>query len=543
MIVIDQSRLGVELATRLTALDRLLELSAGRVDDKVLTEPRQLVDHVNQRVRLSPVHTVVALAGTTGSGKSSIFNTLAGIELSEVSVRRPTTADALACIWEPRDSGPLLHWLGVSRQRQVARESALDAVPNEDLAGLVLLDLPDHDTVAVDHRLQVDKLVETVDLLVWVMDPQKYADATVHERYLRPLARHGAATLILLNQVDRLEAEEAEDCLNDLAGLLASDGLRGVPLIATSARTGQGVAQLRMLLAERVAARHSYLERLVADVDRVTDDLAPICAGHDSDSVASGSAGPAGPGGGEVAREDRETFFAALAEAAGVGTVAEEGARSYRQRVLRYGAWPVASWLRPAGQGDAPPGTPVGGQEASSVVPVQRTQVDSAVRSVTEAAARGLPRPWAESVRRAGREAGEQLPDRLDAELADTDLTGARPAAWWPLIAAAQWLLLIAAVLGVVMSVAAVFIPAVPMLGPIPLPTLLFAGTVLGGLALAAASRVAADSGARRARRQVEARLRARIDQVADEVVLRAVAAELDWYREAQAQFVVAKGR
>ena len=56
--------------------------------------------------------------------------------------------------------------------------------------GVVLLDLPDHDSTEVAHHLEVDRIVKLADLLVWVLDPQKYADAAVHDRYLAPLAGH-----------------------------------------------------------------------------------------------------------------------------------------------------------------------------------------------------------------------------------------------------------------------------------------------------------------------------------------------------------------
>ena len=49
------------------------------------------------------------------------------------------------------------------------------------------MDLPDHDSTEVSHHLEVDRLVELADLLVWVLDPQKYADAALHDRYLAPL--------------------------------------------------------------------------------------------------------------------------------------------------------------------------------------------------------------------------------------------------------------------------------------------------------------------------------------------------------------------
>ena len=33
------------------------------------------------------------------------------------------------------------------------------------------------------HHLEVDRLVDMADLLVWILDPQEYADAAIHDRY------------------------------------------------------------------------------------------------------------------------------------------------------------------------------------------------------------------------------------------------------------------------------------------------------------------------------------------------------------------------
>ena len=78
------------------------------------------------------------------------------------------------------------------------------------------------------HRLEVDRLVALVDVLVWVLDPQKYADAAIHDRYLRPLARHGDVMVVVLNQVDRLAAgRTSRTPLADVRRLLAADGLAG----------------------------------------------------------------------------------------------------------------------------------------------------------------------------------------------------------------------------------------------------------------------------------------------------------------------------
>ena len=73
-----------------------------------------------------------------------------------------------------------------------------------------------HDPVGVflevEHpHQQIDQLDEPVHL-------QKYADGVVHDRYLRPLARHREVMVVVLNQVDRLSPAAAERCLKDLRG-------------------------------------------------------------------------------------------------------------------------------------------------------------------------------------------------------------------------------------------------------------------------------------------------------------------------------------
>ena len=183
------------LPERLDALAAAVEDGQGRLPADLLERVRAVVERAGQRRRLSTDHTVVALAGATGSGKSSIFNAVAGIELARVGVRRPTTGEPLACVWGTQGVAPLLEWLGIPLRHRIPKESVLDSGEDDALDGLVLLDLPDNDSTEQSHRAQVDRLVEMVDLFVWVLDPQKYADAVLHERYLRPLSgtrgRHG----------------------------------------------------------------------------------------------------------------------------------------------------------------------------------------------------------------------------------------------------------------------------------------------------------------------------------------------------------------
>src|SRR4051794_33609286 len=132
------------------------------------------------------------------------------------------------------------------------------------LQGLVLLDLPDHDSIRAAHLAEVDKYVSVADLIVWVLDPQKYADFAVHRRYFEQLSGHTGVTLIVLNQVDRLEPEEVSECVKDLHRLLEAEGMGGPTILTTSAKSGDGIDGFREVLADAVAARQARLERLVA---------------------------------------------------------------------------------------------------------------------------------------------------------------------------------------------------------------------------------------------------------------------------------------
>src|ERR1700752_2286302 len=211
------------LSARLTALARLVQIGTARTGPDgfsvdLLTEASDLLTRAGQRLMLSSRHTVVSLAGGTSNGKSSLFHQPAGAGFSTVGVTRPVTRAAHACVWGVSGSGSLLEWLGVPRRHRYARASALGS-GEQSLSGLVLLDLPDHDSV-MGHAIDlVDHLVGLSDLIVWVLDPQKHADAAVHRRFLVPLAGHSEVIAVVLNQADLLSAGQVEDCVQDLRRL------------------------------------------------------------------------------------------------------------------------------------------------------------------------------------------------------------------------------------------------------------------------------------------------------------------------------------
>ncbi|MDP9433297.1 MAG: YfjP family GTPase [Actinomycetota bacterium] len=509
----------VGIDDRLHALADAVDTADGALPDGPLQPARNVVSRASARLDLGLASTVVALAGATGSGKSTLFNAMAGTELSAPGVRRPTTSTAHACVWGSEQVDPLLDWLQVPRRHHAGSDPELD--------GLILLDLPDHDSTERRHRAEVDRLVGVVDLLVWVLDPQKYADAAVHDRYLAPLASHAAVMLIVLNQVDRLSSEQREQCLTDLRRLLDSEGLGAVPIVATSARTGHGLADLRALLVERVASRRVSVERLSADVASAANGLASFC-------------GPPAPG---VGDDTRATVVRALAEVAGVDTVTRAVDRAYRARAVQRTGWPPLKWLRRL---RPDPLRRLHLQDAGSELSrtslpppsaASRARTSSALRTLADTASDGLPAPWPVVVRGATAAEEPALPGRLDAAVAGTDLGMGRRPLWWSLF----WLLQMAGILTALTG--AVWLGGLfawsylqlgllepPMVGRLPLPTLLLIGGLLAGLVLALLARQLAAIGAARRARAARRRLTERVEQVAVAAVLTPVDAELDRY-------------
>jgi 50S ribosome-binding GTPase len=520
-----------DLPVMLTALDEAIEALDGRADRKVLARARKVRGRAGERLLLSGEHTVVALAGSTGSGKSSLFNALSGSELSPAGVRRPTTAKAYACVWGVEGAAPLVQWLGVPRRHTAWQHGAV-VEDQPELDGLVLLDLPDHDSNVLDHQLEVDRLVELVDLLVWVVDPQKYADEALHERYLRRLAGHAAVTVVLLNQIDTLTPVAAAEIATDLGRLVELDGLRRAQVLTCSARTGAGLDDVHALLGSAVTRRQAGNDRLVADVESVVYALALAVSLDAKPDVAAG----------------RGELVESLASSAGVEVVGEAVEHSWQRSAQRSLGWPPARWLgmlRP----DVLRRVHLAGSErrevrsmASSTVPaptpVHQAQVESAVRRICDGASRDLPPPWQKSMRRAT--SGDDVRDALDRAMLGIDLGVDRTPVWWRVGSAAQWLVTLAAVAGGVWLLLATFGSDLGLSdrstssqGAV-LPAGLLVAGVLVGVLLALRGRSIGREGAVLARREAESRLRAGVESVADRLVIGPLEAELQRHERAR---------
>ncbi|MFI2104917.1 GTPase [Isoptericola sp. NPDC019693] len=567
----------IDLADRTAALETAIVAASGRLDRELLDDARGVVKRARVRGGLSAEHTVVALAGATGSGKSSVLNAVAGSEIATVGVRRPTTSHAVAAVWGD-GAGPLLDWLEVKRREEMA-------VPDDDEAerparrglarlrgrrapagistGLVLLDLPDHDSVVVEHRVRAERLVERADLLVWVVDPQKYADAALHERYLRPLAGRSEVVVVVLNQTDRLADAETDAMLADLRRLVAADGLDGARVLAVSAATGRGMDQLKGLLAEAAARREAATARLAADARAAAQRIADACGPS-----------PASRAGERAADE----LVDALEAAAGVPTVADAVAATHRRDAHLATGWPVTRWvsrlrrdpLRRLGLRRRPDGSASDGAAAErpelvrsslpTTRPAVRAAAASAVRRYVDEVTSGAPDPWVLVARARAQDAIDRLPGDLDQAVVGTRLEAARRPRWWAVVGALQWLFLAAAVVGLLWLAAAAVVEYFrlpPLVLPVltldltssgggvlemPWPTLLALGGLVVGLLLALVARAFTAWGARRRAARVRRRLRESVSAVADRMVRVPVGDELAALARCRAAAAIAAG-
>ena len=207
---------------------------------------------------------LVVIMGSTGSGKSSLLNALAGKQVSPSGVLRPTTRRAIA-IGRREDLG--------GRVAAVAETSGLELRVDDDARkGLVLVDAPDFDSVELDNREHALELLEVADLVIFVTTATRYADQVPWEVLGRARTR-GVPLLAVLNRMPP-EADDADAVARDYRALLE----RG-RLLDQSATAGElEVAAVPegaldpardALAADAIAPVREALDRLVAsDAER-----------------------------------------------------------------------------------------------------------------------------------------------------------------------------------------------------------------------------------------------------------------------------------
>ena len=273
--------LRAELQSDLSAVADLRAVGARREEIERLTND---LEHQLERL---PRAAVVTLVGATGAGKSALLNALVGSSVATEGVDRPTTREPV--VYAPHDADLTALLGAVTPPPVVVRYERAAAGP---WTTQVLIDAPDLNSVAAEHRVTVTALAERSDVLVVVLHRQSvveqasvsFVDAFAGRRRLifvlnRSDELSDAARVDLLAQVRQLAAARwnAADAATFCVSARAAQGQPHAPGWAEfcdalrSAVRDSAVAGVRRLNALGTAAR---LERLFAQVrDEVAEDL------------------------------------------------------------------------------------------------------------------------------------------------------------------------------------------------------------------------------------------------------------------------------
>lgn len=595
-------------ARAVASLNDALDYGRDRLPEPVVLEASEALERLSRRRELSTEHTIIGFFGATGSGKSTLFNAVAGYPIARSAPTRPTTSAVQAAVWGAEDSDELLDWLGIENRvypqstefirdveeqmpnaasAQLAPNAVTEPVPGlfnrirrmvgrgetrTRTGGLILLDMPDFDSVTTANRELAARMMRYVDVLVWVVDPQKYADAVIHSEFMVPLAASGAQTLCVLNQADKLAPSEVPAVLASLTHLMQAEGTDRhllAPPLALSARTGEGMDALRDLLAQVAAAKSASLQSTDAQLYAIASELRAYAGGEGTTLT-----------GADALTAERELTQACY-DASPATQVLEAATESYRRAARTRTGWIATRWMGRLkadplrrlhlGTGSAGKnGTKSGrkkGAEASNpgmlgepaqesapelVAPslpplsaAQKANMANAVRRYGSRMGQNVGEPWKRSLSEAALSRESELPTLIERDIARIDYTRGRQRAPWTVFNVLQWLALLSALAGVAWLTLIAGLgylqiqlppPPAPEGFPVPLPTLLVILGVLLGIAAAGLGRLLTAWGARRYARRLRVRLNAGVEGAVRSCVIEPVQAEaqrLQAYRSA----------
>lgn len=510
----------MDLSIDSAGLSEVLTLAAEDLSAELRDSSSMVLERIYARDSMDPLTIVAAFVGATGSGKSSLFNALMGQRLARTDVVRPTTRVALAAVSQKSVAGAhgengahdLLNWLGVN-QRVAMPDSARMG------ASTVLIDVPDIDSVDSANSDLAARLAARVDLLVWVVDPQKYADDVIHSQWIRPMASRAQAMLVVLNQVDRLDAVERATIVDSLRGLLVKDGIEEPVVLLTSALSQEGIAELGVqisILASRL--RHHAVNRHAALRDLRDAVRAELGVEEWKPSTC--------------VTDVSETIANVIADSPQVQGVVNTVQMAYHHRRIRACGWlPFQLFRRfhPDPLGRLHLGG--GGSDSISHVDLDGLMGPAGVSVALHRAARdltqGRPERWGLRLGDIIRAQSSSLTQEVQRGIARTDLSMGRQPRWWAAMNIFQsmlWLCSLAGATwlgGVFVANTYLFISfELPMWGQIPVPTALLIGGVLGTMCIGMACAILGAFGAHRHGKLARRALRQSVALVVDEHLL-----------------------
>lgn len=224
----------------------------------------QIEDYLLPRLAHLEAPLLAVIGGSTGSGKSTLVNTLVGRPVSRTGVLRPTTrSPVLAChpddtVWFSDDR--VLPGLPRVTGDGTAAGAALVLTPTPELPpGVALLDSPDIDSVEEANRTLAAQLLAAADLWLFVTTAARYADAVPWE-FLEQARERSTALALVLNRVPVGAGPEVTGHLREMLG---ARGLEGTRIFTIEELDEVGEA----LPPERAAPIREWLGSLAADAE------------------------------------------------------------------------------------------------------------------------------------------------------------------------------------------------------------------------------------------------------------------------------------
>lgn len=238
----------------------------------------QLDDYILPRFRSLDAPLLAVVGGSTGAGKSTLVNALAGHPVTRAGAIRPTTRQPILlhnpvdAVWfEDQRVLPGLSRLRatvVDKQVPANRAGAApDASAISSLVlvgdpavpeGIALLDAPDVDSISDDNRKLAGQLLAAADLWVFVTSANRYADAVPWKLLLNAASRDIMVCVVL----DRVPPAAEIEVSTDLRAMLEREGLGAARLFIVPEA---GLDGLGMLPAEAVEPVGRWLRELAAD--------------------------------------------------------------------------------------------------------------------------------------------------------------------------------------------------------------------------------------------------------------------------------------
>ena len=402
-----------------------------------------------------------------------------------------------------------------------------------------------------------------VDVLVWVLDPEKYADGVVHRDFLIPMAAHAEVMVVALNQVDRLDPESRDAVLADLRRILDREGLGTVSVVPVSALTGEGVETLAHAVASVASNRLASAQSLAAHARRAATEL-----GERTGLIApSGLGAPTPVPAAQQEPQVRHSLTAlrqAAASLAGVDVVSQAVEGSDRHRASTRVGWFWLRWighlrrdpLRALHLGTGRPPAPKSADAersddatGSAVIdltslppagPAATGRLRSSAHVYAVAACSALPGDLAAQAVLRSDERAERLAEPLELAVAQVDYGTWKRPVWWKAANVLQWVTALAALIGGLWLVAIHVLEDylllisidVPRWGTVPWPTVLLLGGMLIGLVLAGLGTLLSGLQARRHRRRIIERLRRATDEVVNAELIEPLRAETQGWVE-----------